>query len=61
VKGKQETKSPSIKIDGTQVEITGGQLTVKGTVTPTGSGPFCGLPSCVITGAPHVGSIVLNT
>lgn len=65
IEGTQEIKSPNIKIEGDKVEISGfngpGQLTVNGNVAPTGSGPFCGLPSCVITGAPQVGSVVLNT
>ena len=34
-----------------------GILTVEGsTVTPTGSGPLCAIPSCLYTGAPHTGT-----
>ena len=43
------------------VTISGGKLTVQGTVAPTGSGPFCGIPTCPVTGAPHVGPIVSGT
>ena len=43
------------------VEITGGMLTVKGNVPPTGQGPFCAIPVCPVTGAPHIGHIVNGT
>ena len=43
------------------VEITGGMLTVKGNVSPTGQGPFCAIPVCPVTGAPHIGHIVDGT
>ncbi len=52
--GNCTIKSPSVK-------ITGGQLTVNGTAAPTGSGPFCGIPACLFTGAPHVGNMVSGT
>jgi hypothetical protein len=31
-----------------------------GTVPPTGKGPFCGVPFCYITGAPHSGNISMG-
>ena len=48
-------------IKGSKAQITGGSLQVDGAVSPTGSGPFCAMPACAITGAPHIGNIVTNT
>lgn len=48
-------------INSPSVTITGGQLTVSGTAAPSGSGPFCGIPVCPFSGAPHVGNIVSGT
>jgi hypothetical protein len=31
-----------------------------GVVAPTGSGPFCSLPFCLFSGAPHVGSTLIG-
>ena len=44
-------------IDG-NTTIKGGTLQANGTAAPTGSGPFCGIPVCPFTGAPHIGNIV---
>jgi len=44
-------------IDG-NTTIKGGTLQANGTAAPSGSGPFCGIPVCPFTGAPHVGNIV---
>jgi hypothetical protein len=52
--------SASATVKAAQVKITGGQLTVNGAAAP-GSGPFCGLPNCLFTGAPHGGSTVNGT
>ncbi|MFA5759734.1 MAG: hypothetical protein WC942_10320, partial [Clostridia bacterium] len=52
------TGNTQIKSTGT-VNIQGATVTMEGTtnlVSPTGSGPFCALPACLFTGAPHVGS-----
>ena len=48
-------------IKAAQVEITGGILKVDGMAAPTGSGPFCGIPACLFTGAPHTGDTVAGT
>lgn len=52
--------SASCKVDSPNVTITGGILNVKGTAVP-GVGPFCGLPNCVMTGAPHGSNMVTGT
>lgn len=52
--GNCEVKSP-------KVTITGGQCTIKGTVSPTGSGALCGIPACLFTGAPHSGETASGT
>jgi hypothetical protein len=46
----------SCTIDSPNVKITGARATISGTVTPNGGGAFCGLPVCVFSGAPHVGT-----
>jgi hypothetical protein len=60
VKGSESTTvTGNIVIEGkSNVTIKHGAiLTVEGsTVIPTGTGPLCGLPSCVITGTPHTGT-----
>lgn len=70
VKGKEvnveaqsncNVKGTQVKVEGTQVEVTGGTLKVGGTAAPSGSGPFCGIPACLFTGAPHVGDTVAGT
>lgn len=48
-------------VDSPKVQITGGQLTVNGSCSPTGSGGFCGIPVCPFTGAPHVGNTITGT
>lgn len=48
-------------ISSPNVTIEGGVLNVKGSVDPIGGGPFCAIPVCPITGAPHVGPRVNNT
>lgn len=45
-----------IQMTTTGIKITGGNmLEVGGTVAPTGSGAFCGLPNCLFAGSPHSG------
>jgi hypothetical protein len=51
----------TITVNGPYVKITGGTLQVNGVVAPTGTGPFCALPFCTITGAPQSGNIVTGT
>ncbi len=59
VGGQAHVKSPNVKIEGKQVEITGGQLKVAGNAG--GSGPFNCIGSCLFCGAPHSGDIVTGT
>lgn len=58
LKGKLNVEGDT-KIKG-NTEITGGSLTVKGTVAPS-TGPFCALPNCLFTGAPHGGNVIAGT
>jgi hypothetical protein len=51
----------SVTINSQKITLTGGELDVNGTVTPGSSGPFCGLPNCIFSGAPHLGSKVEGT
>lgn len=43
-----------------KVQVKGTQFQANGTVVPDGTGPFCGLPFCVFSGAPQTGKISLN-
>lgn len=69
VKGDATIISPNITVEGTSsiivkspdVTITGGMLTTRGSVAPQGTGPFCAIPICPLTGAPHVGPKVMGT
>lgn len=61
VSGNTEVKSPNIKVDGAQVEITGGMLKTKGTAAPDMQGPYCGLKNCIFSGCAHSSSIVTGT
>ena len=54
-----EAQNVTVK-SSVKTEIKGGQVKLAGNVTPTGSGALCGLPSCLFTGAPHVGDTSLN-
>lgn len=51
----------SLTLKSADAKITGGKLTVNGAVTPSGSGPFCGIPACLFTGAPQCGTMVSGT
>ena len=53
--------SSSITVESSDVTITGGMLTTRGSVAPQGTGPFCAIPICPLTGAPHVGPKVMGT
>lgn len=61
-KGDITVHSETCTIDSPDVKITGSKLTVNGTSLPSadGSGPFCGIPKCLFTGAPHTGNISTN-
>lgn len=70
VSGSQEDKitgdrkfdvTGKLELKATQTKLTGGQLECNGTATPSGSGPFCAIPCCPVTGAPHCGSMVMGT
>jgi hypothetical protein len=57
------TGDVAIKGDTTitgDTEIKGGKCTMNGSVAP-GTGPFCAIPACLFTGAPHGGNIVTGT
>lgn len=59
--GKTDIKSTGkTTIDSPDVEITGGKVKIKGSVAPS-TGPFCGIPNCLFTGAPHGGDTVTGT
>lgn len=52
--------SPKVTVDSAAVEITGGNFSMKGTVSPA-TGPLCAIPNCLFTGAPHGGNKATGT
>ena len=52
--------SKSIVIDSASIDIKGKKVTTKGSVAPTGSGPYCAIKLCPFTGLPHVGDSVIG-
>jgi phage gp45-like len=52
--------SPKVTVDSANVEITGGNFSMKGTVSPA-TGPLCAIPNCLFTGAPHGGNMAAGT
>lgn len=52
---KAVVKGTNVELDG-MTKATGTSFECGGTVAPTGNGALCGLPSCLFTGAPHVGN-----
>lgn len=64
--GQSSLEATAVKIKGEttitgNTEIKGGTLKTAGTASPTGSGPFCAIPVCPFTAAPHVGDLVNGT
>lgn len=58
VNGSTKLKSLSVDINSPNTTIHGGKFqTGSGLAAPTGTGPFCGIPTCPLTGATHVGNI----
>jgi hypothetical protein len=54
-------KGGDIEISGSNVVITGGNLTTIGTANNDTIGPYCALKFCPYSGVPHVGSKVSGT
>ena len=50
----------SATVKAANVQITGGNLQVNGSASPS-AGPFCAVPACLFTGAPHTGNTVAGT
>ena len=70
VKGNAEIKTEedttieaglNCTVKAMEVKITGGILSVNGNSAPTGTGPFCAIPICPISGLPHIGNQVAGT
>lgn len=56
-------ESPEVEINSSaSIKLTGGGSleTGAGTCTPSGSGGFCGIPTCPFTGAPHIGNKIIG-
>jgi phage baseplate assembly protein gpV len=51
----------SVTLSSPSVKITGGSVEIAGTAAPTGSGPFCAIPNCIFSGAPHIGKKIVGT
>ena len=55
------TASKELTLSAQKTTLTGGQLTCKGTATPSGRGPFCGIAVCPFTGALQTGTDISGT
>ena len=58
---KVEMSGTDITVSAQNVKITGGNLEVNGSCSPTSSGAFCGIAVCPFTGAPHIGNKITGT
>jgi hypothetical protein len=52
---KNTVKGKNVEVDG-NTKIQNGTLEYSGTAAPTGTGCWCAMPFCVVTGAPHTGN-----
>ena len=60
--GETEIKATGgCTIDSPDVKIKGGKLTVNGAGAANGQGAFCGIPTCIFSGAPHVTNQIMGT
>jgi hypothetical protein len=54
--GDASVKGNNVTVEAAVLaEVKGAQVKISGTVMP-GMGPFCALPNCLFTGAPHGGN-----
>lgn len=57
-----EVEGSTIKVKGDSINIEGTNIQVKGSTkhngkaAPNGQGAWCGIPSCLFSGAPHIGN-----
>ena len=58
---KSDIQDDELTVTTKTGKVTGGSFEMKGTVAPEGSGPFCAVPYCLLTGAPHTGTKVTGT
>lgn len=56
-----EVGGKSLRLESSETTLTGGKVRCAGAVSPTGQGPFCGMPYCAFTGAPQSGAEVSGT
>ena len=59
VDGSTTLECPTVEIkSNSKIALSGGGSleTSAGTCAPTGSGGFCGIPTCPFSGAPHIGN-----
>jgi hypothetical protein len=59
VDGSTTLECPTIEVkSNSKIALSGGGSleTSAGTCAPTGSGGFCGIPTCPFSGAPHIGN-----
>lgn len=59
--GKVNIEADDVTIDAKKAKITGGQMEMKGMASTDMQGPFCAIPTCPFSGAPHNGKLVTNT
>ena len=59
--GKISIEAEYVLVTSKKVKITGGQMEMAGMASTDMQGPFCAIPTCPFSGAPHTGKLVSNT
>lgn len=59
--GKISIEAEDVLVTSKKVKITGGQMEMAGMASTDMQGPFCAIPTCPFSGAPHTGKLVSNT
>ena len=59
--GKVSIEAEDVLVTSKKVKITGGQMEMAGMASTDMQGPFCAIPTCPFSGAPHTGKLVSNT
>ena len=59
--GKITVEADDVLVNAKKVKVTGGQMEMAGVASTDMMGPFCAIPTCPFSGAPHNGKLVSNT
>lgn len=60
-KGDVSLECENATVKSKKVEVTGGQVKIKGSAVANGQGAFCGIPTCIFSGTPHNSDTISGT